>query len=112
MTSTFEFFSGVREKVRAWEECTDCNDKPIPQAVCPNCHGSGGRWHEGVYSRQDKVLMVPKKDGFLTRTHEICGKCYIPLNHNVAVQVDSTKRCDHCKGTGCEPGTASEWEVK
>jgi len=42
MTSTFEFFSGVRETVRAWEICERCEGTGYEQTVPIEVHDTPG----------------------------------------------------------------------
>ena len=71
----------MRERVKAWEECETCGGK-----------------------------------GYAINTEPCNGDC----NNDCTVDAEgrhpcdegySRPRCPHCHGTGCEPDTATEWEV-
>ena len=115
MTSQFTLEVRVREEVGAWEECL-CDGGRIIRRVpvyegnefshfrpddlgeCKPCHGSGGKWNEAV--REIWVIEgTVTKSTTLYRFHDACKLC------------GGSGHCSRCNGTGCEPGTATRWEV-
>ena len=109
---------------------------------CPGCGGNRGKWHEAVQMRygpageeepllkvfwqppgcNKHVFLVPiTKSSTLIRYHKMCRVCKgnkvvgSPdfLGDKVENMTICTMNvCPNCQGTGCEPGTATDWMVK
>lgn len=121
------------EEVPAWVECS-CGDGRKwkgphydESVACPNCKGAGGKWHDAVTTISDgttiQAMLISDyeptvtKTSILTRTHEVCMMCEgcgdlcIYMSKGVVQPHDTYSDCPHCQD-GCEPNTASEWEVR
>ena len=116
----------VEEEVKAWEECKN----PICSKGhgCAFCNGEGGKWHEAVVTIEYDgspwlvhTAIELTKSSTLIRYHELCRVCKgnkvvgSPdfLGDKVENMTICTMNvCPNCHGTGCEPGTATDWMVK
>lgn len=145
MTHTLESY--IKERAPAQVECEEC-DAGVQGSgaiddtdICTTCHGKGYRWHEAVIPSAIGTEQGPRchfiphllapnyevpitKDSFLTRRHDVCGKCggdkiVRVLVENKGYDISYSNRiCDHClkdengNPTGAEPGSATPWEVE
>jgi len=104
MTNTFKLKSVIVEEAKAWD---------------------GTKWHEGVESVRDIGQRIIEhvnhkrvtKSSILTRTHEVCSICNGRKTRWDSMEV-AIVPCEYClkdsdgNPAGCEPNTASEWEVR
>ena len=102
---------------------------------CRTCHGEGGKFHEALIfdsymNAEGKIfdnvphlrtgvadlgiISIATKSSFLTRKHNVCQACGAddPEGKLAPNGAPIYYKCDHCHGTGCEPDTATPWEVE
>ena len=133
---TFTLEVRVREEVGAWGECEGCKGRGYITSMtgasgerCEGCKGTKGKWHEAVKAGL-QFYEVPSIEGRLVtksstlyRFHDACSVCRGDKTGREKISgTDIYARnintnCKHCHvdgigSTGCEPGTATGWEVK
>ena len=97
----------MRERVPAW--------KGGKWHVALGCRSSSPDAQAHLLYRDHSGDNYVSKDGFLTRRHEPCMDCegwgQVDTRRGIH-RCDGMMKCPRCHGTGCEPGTATEWEVE